>query len=170
MSDYPSQSPWGPHGPQVNVPSTTPNPTPSDPVPNFGAPEPSYPGYSPPSGGGVGGGSAGGAGGGTVRLAARAISEAPIGGWMRNLAIAGAVLGIFVGAGRGFLIHLPMRGTGVLALRLGLAGAAAGAGFPPCIRAAFLAARAAIWIGLALALWVAALALAGQLPWLARFW
>jgi hypothetical protein len=172
MSDYPSQSPWGPHGPQVSVPSTMPNPTAPSPVPSFEAPAPSYPSYSTGGGGAGGGGGGGGAapmgGAGRARGAGRALSEAPIGGWIRNLAIAGGVLGALAGGVRGALVHLPTASAGLLALRFGLAGAAAGAGFPPLLRAAFLAARALIGVGLALALWAAALALAGQLSWLGQ--
>ena len=60
MTDYPSSSPWGPHGPQVDAHSVTPNPTPSTPYdvgqPSFGAPA-AAPGYS---GGGYSGGYSGG--------------------------------------------------------------------------------------------------------------
>ena len=171
MNDYPSSSPWGPHGPQVNVPSTTPNPTAQDPVPSLGsdversrsvAVEPSP--YAPPSG------ERGGAGaGGPARDVGGTGAELPFGRWMLNLAVVGAVIGALVGAGRGMLLHQPPSATGMMALRLGLAGAAAGAGLPPFLRAALLAARAALWIGLAVVLWAAALALTGQIPWLARY-
>ena len=60
MSDYPSTSPFGPHGPQTNGYSVTPNPTAQSSFPNIGGGD-SYAGYSQPSGGGyVGGGYAGG--------------------------------------------------------------------------------------------------------------
>src|SRR5690349_6465647 len=62
VNDYPSQSPWGPHGPQVSVPSVMPNPTAPSATPDFGgwlAPSSAPASFS---GGGVGfvGGSAGG--------------------------------------------------------------------------------------------------------------
>jgi hypothetical protein len=55
---------------------------------------------------------------------------------------------------------------GALILRFGLAGAAAGAGIPPAVRAAALASRALIWVVVTALLWGGALALAGQTGWL----
>ncbi|HEX7077502.1 MAG TPA: hypothetical protein VF363_03685 [Candidatus Eisenbacteria bacterium] len=174
MSEYPWQSPFGPHGPQVQNPSTTPNPTIPTPPQDFGSPspwappDPSSPGVGGGGGaGGTGGGEAGGGAGGTGG-AASAISDAPIGKRIRNLAIVGVVLGAFVGLMRGLLTHMPPSATGLLALRFGIAAALAGAGIPPAIRAIVLAARAAIWIALALVLWVVAIILMGQSGWLTR--
>ena len=171
MTDYPSNSPWGPHGPQVDAHSVTPNPTAQTPQPDFGgsAPE-AWPAPSAPSGGG-GGGSAGGSapGAGAYGAATGALSSAPIGKSMRNLAIGGAVLGCLAGVARSVMLHLPPPSMGAEVFRLGLAGASAGAGFPPAIRACFMALRAFVWIALALFLWAIAIALSGQAPWLTNF-
>jgi hypothetical protein len=161
MSDYPSQSPWGPHGPQVNVPSVTPNPTAPDPPPSF---QPWDPGPTPQASytGAVGPASSGTSSGPAV-LAGR-----PFGAWVRNLAIAGGVLGCLTGAARGFALHQSTGIVGILVMRLGIAGAAFGAGVPPAFRAAGSMLRAALWIVLAAFLWLIAMAAAGQLGWLTR--
>lgn len=167
MTDYPSQSPWGPHGPQVSVPSVTPNPTAPSPVPDYSAPQPSHPGYAPAGGGGgvsTGGAPAGGTGGGT----APALHAVPIGKWILNLSLAGAAVGCIVAVVRALILHTPASELGVQAVRYLLAGAAAGAGFPPAFRAGAHAVRAIAWIALAAALWLAALLLAGQADWLTR--
>ena len=158
---YPSQSPWGPHGPQVNVPSTTPNPTAPSPTPPSFEPWSPAP-ASPVSYSGTGGPTA------TAGSASPALAGQSFGTWLRNLAIAGGVLGCLLGAARGFVLHQPSAVIGVLTVRFGIAGAAAGAGIPPVFRAVSSMLRAAIWIVIAVLLWGIAMAAAGQLGWLAR--
>src|SRR5690242_2692721 len=63
VNDYPSQSPWGPHGPQVSVPSVMPNPTAPSATPDFGGWQ--APSSAPASFSGGGGGFVGGSVGGT---------------------------------------------------------------------------------------------------------
>jgi len=63
MSDYPSTSPFGPHGPQTNGYSVTPNPTAQSSFANIGGD--SFGGYAQPSGGGGYVGGSGYVGGGT---------------------------------------------------------------------------------------------------------
>jgi len=53
MSNYPSTSPFGPHGPQVGANTVTPNPTPAyqppvytPPTPSYHSPQPSRSSYS----------------------------------------------------------------------------------------------------------------------------
>lgn len=158
MSDYPSQSPWGPHGPQVSMPSVTPNPTAPTPPPTFQSfdpgPAPSYRGAGGPTG--------------PVGSGPIVYSGQPLGAWMRKLAIVGSVLGCFVGAARGFALHLPPAIIGIMIVRLGVAGAATGAGVPPAFRAAGSVIRAAAWIVLAAVLWTIAMAAAGQMGWLTQ--
>jgi hypothetical protein len=93
-----------------------------------------------------------------------AVASAPIGGWVRNLAIAGGVVGCLFAFGGSMTMHLLP--TPIAVLRFGLAGAAAGAGIPPAVRAAALASRALIWVVVAGLLWAAALGLSGQTDWL----
>jgi len=95
-----------------------------------------------------------------------AVASAPIGGWVRRLAIAGGVLGCLLAFGGTMATHLLP--TPMAVLRFGLAGAAAGAGIPPAVRAAALASRALIWVVVAGLLWAAALGLSGQTDWLTR--
>lgn len=159
MSDYPSSSPWGPHGPQVNVPSVTPNPTAPSPPPSFAAPDP-WPVSAPATGGG---GVAAGGGVGAVS-GTPGVAIAPIGPWVRKLAMAGLVVGCLLGFGGSMTTHLLPTPIGVL--RFGLAGAAVGASIPPAVRAAALASRALIWIVITGLLWAAAFGLAGQTGWL----
>jgi hypothetical protein len=105
---------------------------------------------------------------GTAGSASPSLAGQSFGAWLRNLAIAGGVLGCLVGAARGLVLHQPSAVTGVLAARFGLAGAAAGASIPPAFRAVSSMLRAAVWIVIAVLLWVISLAAAGQLGWLAR--
>lgn len=87
---------------------------------------------------------------------------------MRNFAIGGLVLGALAGLARAVLLHAPPAVIGMVAFRMGVAGAAAGAGIPPALRALATAFRAFIWIALATALWLIAMSAAGQLGWLSR--
>lgn len=163
MNDYPSQSPWGPHGPQLSEPSVTPNPTAPDPPPSYQGwdpaptPQASYPSYS---------GATGAAGTGPAASGPSLLAGHAFGTWIRNLAIAGGVLGCLTGAARGYALHQPSAIIGVLTMRLGIAGAAFGAGVPPAFRAAGSIIRAALWIVIAAILWTIAIAAAGQMGWL----
>src|SRR6267142_4226337 len=161
MSDYPSSSPWGPHGPQVSEPSVTPNPTAPDPQPSF---QTFDPGPTPSASYSGGTGFAGPTG--PVGSGRTVFSGSQFGTWMRKLAIAGSLVGCFVGAARGFALHLPPAIIGILIVRLGVAGAATGASIPPAFRAAGSVIRAAVWIVLAAILWAIAMAAAGQMGWL----
>jgi hypothetical protein len=160
MDEYPSQSPFGPHGPQLSEPSVTPNPTAETPPPSFEAYDP---GQAPPvSYPGTGGS------GGAVGAALPAFAGQSIGTWMRNFAIAGGALGCLVGATRGLVLHQPSGIIGVLVVRLGVAGAATGASIPPAFRVLGSMIRAAVWLVIALLLWAIAMAAAGQTGWLTR--
>ena len=169
MSDYPSQSPWGPHGPQVGSFSVTPNPTAPSPMPDF--PQPNYgasfaqPGTPQYGGGGVAIASAGVAGGAAGTVAIRRASILPM---IQRLALVGLALGALLGLARAVVLHVPFAIGGVMMLRLGIAGAAAGAGIPPAFRAFGVAVRAALWIAITAACWMLAMAAAGQLGWLDR--
>jgi hypothetical protein len=57
---------------------------------------------------------------------------------------------------------------GAAVVRLGIAGAAAGASIPPTFRAAGTILRAAAWVALVALLWAIALVAAGQTGWLTR--
>ncbi len=147
MTDYWPQSPWSPHDPPASGPSIKPNPTAPAAAPDAGAP----------------------AGGGAARAGqAPPLHAMPIGKWILNLSIAGAVVGCIAAVARALILHTPASELRVLAVRYLLAGAAAGAGFPPAFRAGAHALRAVAWIALAAALWLAALLLAGQADWLLR--
>ncbi len=87
---------------------------------------------------------------------------------IRNMAIAGAVLGLLAGVIVALTRHLAGGAFVTAMLRLCLAGAAAGAGIPSAIKAALSAARAIGWFVLALLLWWLALYAAGQTGWLAK--
>ena len=153
MSDYP----WGPHGPRVDGPSVMPNPTIPDPPPTFQSFEPTIPSSSPPAGHfPIGGSSA----------SFPALPGWSLGKWMSKLAIAGGVIGCLAGIGLRLEMHLPRESVGIDMLRLGIAGAAVGAGIPPCFRAAGFVIRAALWLLLAAVLWGIALAATGQTTWL----
>ena len=162
MSNYPPQSPWGPHGPQVDVPSTTPNPTIPTPMPDPTSPTayPASTGYGTSTGYSGGGGSGGGGMPGIPAMA--------VGTWVRNFAIGGVVLGGLVGFARGAALHVPSAMMGGLVLRFAFAGAAAGAGIPPAIKAFSLAVRAIGWVVLAAVLWWIAGYLMGGAGWLSR--
>ncbi len=153
MTDYWPQSPWAPHDPQVSVPSVKPIPT----APSGGT----------PAGGGPGGGAPAGSGAAGAGPAP-ALHAVPIGRWILNLSLAGAVVGCIAAVVRALIVHMPASELRVEAVRYLLAGAAAGAGFPPAFRAGAHALRALAWIALAAALWLAALLLAGQADWLLR--
>ena len=159
MGDYPSSSPFGPNGPQLSEPSVMPNPTAQSPAPTFDAPEPST--YAPASSGGYSGS------GGFVGSGA-AMSPGSIGKWMRNFAIGGCALGCVGAISRSLMLHLPPAGMGVEIARLGIAGAAAGAGIPPAVKSALFVVRAAVWIVLAAFLWWVAIFLSGSAGWLTR--
>lgn len=169
MSNYPPQSPWGPHGPQVDAPSTTPNPTIPTPMQGPGSmgwgsestTQPSAPRYS---GGGTGGSSTVGSPG----QASAVVPDLPVGPWVRNLALGGAALGALFAYARGSSAHVPSNLMGGLVLRFAFAGAAAGAGIPAAIKAFALALRAVGWVVLAGVLWWIASYLVGGAGWLAR--
>ena len=167
MSDYPSTSPWGPHGPQVGAHTTTPNPTAPTPEPSFQSWAPQPPAPAPYSGGGASSPAASGpiAAGGP---ASSTLGGRPFGVWLRDLAIAGGVVGALVGGARGYLLHQAPSVVGMVALRIGVAGAALGASLPPAFRAVGSVIRAALWFGIAIALWVIAIAALGRLDWLSR--
>jgi hypothetical protein len=161
VSDYPSSSPWGPHGPQTNPFSVTPNPTAPSAQPDYGT------SFAPPavtqfSGGGSTSDWAATQAGRTV------VRRDPIFGWIRILAVGGLALGVLAGLGRAMAMHVPLAVGGVIVVRLGLAGAALGAGFPPAVRAFGVALRATLWIAITAACWGLAVAAAGQLGWLNR--
>jgi hypothetical protein len=160
MTDYPSSSPWGPHGPQVSVPSTTPNPTmPSAPTSWDSGPA------APVS---YGGGGGGGAALGPSSYGAGSGKGLSFGAWMRSLAIAGGVIGGLIGVARGFALHQPSAIVGVVALRMGIAGAAAGASVPPAFRVAGSLVRAALWLLIAVLLWAIAAGALGITSWMPR--
>jgi hypothetical protein len=87
---------------------------------------------------------------------------------MGKLALTGLALGALLGLARGAVLHVPPAILGMVVLRLGVAGAAAGAGIPPAVRALGVALRAALWIAIAAACWIFAMAAAGQMGWLSR--
>ena len=160
MGDYPSSSPWGPHGPQVSEPSVTPNPTAPYQEPSFGGggggdnPSPGY-------GGGGGGGYVGGGGGVGIRWSL----------WqsMGILGAAGGILGALYALGRGSMVHLPAGVLGPVTLRYGIAGAAFGASVPPVIKMLASVLKAAIWWVLAMILWWIGLSLLGASGWMTRW-
>lgn len=164
MSDYPSNMPWGPHGPQTSVPTTTPNPTASTPDPGWApAPDAGWGSSAPAASGSY---SSGGGGGGSLGGAASpARWFFPAACW---LAVAGGVVGLLAGGVRAYSFHLPPATVGAAAIRFGIAGAASGASIPPFIRAAGSLVRSAIWIGMVAILWLIALAALGRLDWLNR--
>src|SRR5262249_45681598 len=96
------------------------------------------------------------------------ITGPAFGMWMRNLAIGGAVLGALVGVLRGVAGHLPSSALGTIALRFGVAGAAAGASLMPALRAATFVVKGFVWFALALVLWWIMMAAAGNTAWLER--
>lgn len=165
MTDYPSTSPFGPHGPQVGAHTVTPNPTVSSPEPAYPAsswaptPSTSYPSSS-------GTYSAGAAA--ATHPVAPALSAHVFGRMLFNFAIGGAVLGALAGVGRGMMLHLAPAAMGMTAARFAIAGAAAGASVAPAVRAALLAFRALLWIGIVLVLWAVALGSLGLTGWLNR--
>lgn len=159
MSEYPAQYPWGPHGPRVDSPSVLPNPTIPSPQPTFpswdaGAAVPSHP---------TTGGSVGPIGSSTSAFAGRSF-----GVWMRNLALAGGVLGCLSGAAQGLLLRQTPEMIGVLVVRLGIAGAAAGASIPPALRVFGSMLRAAVWLVIAVVLLGIAMTALGGMDWLTR--
>jgi len=161
MNDYPSQSPWGPHGPQMNLPSATPNPTAQDPAPSFqswgtGAAAPAAPTWSGSGGGQTA--SAGPTSAGGYAAAGRSIAPT-----MRRLAVAGLVLGGVIGLARGVMLHLPTTAVALLTVRIGVAGAAAGASVPPAFRVLGALLGAAVWLVIVLLLWFVAMAALGPL-------
>ncbi|MBI1796391.1 MAG: hypothetical protein HYR74_05000 [Candidatus Eisenbacteria bacterium] len=161
MSDYPSSSPWGPHGPQVSPQSVTPNPTAPSSVPDFGGFAPA-PASAPFGGGGVR--PSGGGGGGAIA----AMSGPRFGRWVLNFALLGTGLGAIAGGLAGLGLHLPGAALGGLALRWAIAGAAVGASVPPAVRSIVTLIRAAGWGLVTLVLWWIAIAASGQLGWLQR--
>ena len=90
----------------------------------------------------------------------------PVADHLRNFAIAGAVVGALIGLSRAAALHVPAGGMAIAALRLAVAGAAAGASLPAALRALATLARAAGWIVLAIALGWLALVIAGRLEWI----
>jgi hypothetical protein len=164
MTDYPSTSPFGPHGPQVGANTVTPNPTMSSPEPAYqpsswgAAPTTSYPASSGTYSGG------GGSIAGSPVLSGRLFGKL-----LFNFAIGGAVLGALIGLGRGLMLHMPSAVTGMFVARFAIAGAAAGASVAPAVRAALLAFRALLWIGIVIVLWAIALGAVGLTGWLNRF-
>lgn len=158
MSDYPSQYPWGPHGPRVDGPSSVlPNPTIPDPPPTFQPFEPAIPTSATAAGpfpSGVG-----------SPYTSSLPGWSP-GKWMRNFAIAGGAIGCLGGIGLGVQMHLPAASLGIEVLRFGIAGAAVGAGIPPWFKAAGFAIRAALWFVLGAVLWGIASGVTGQTNWL----
>lgn len=153
MSDYP----WGPHGPRVDVPSVTPNPTPPDPLPTFQPFESEFPTSAP---------SAGPFPSGVGTTYTPALPGWSLGKWMRNLAIAGGAIGCLGGIVVGVGMHLPAAPIASQVMRFGIAGAAFGAGIPPGFRATGFAIRAALWFALVAVLWGIASAVTGQTTWL----
>jgi hypothetical protein len=89
---------------------------------------------------------------------------------MRRLAVVGLVLGGVIGLARGVMLHLPMSVAALLTIRLGVAGAAAGASVPPAFRVLGALLGAAVWLVIVLLLWFIAMAALGPvgLPALLR--
>ena len=85
-----------------------------------------------------------------------------------TLRSADCCLGGLFGLARAVMLHVPAGLTGMIVLRLAIAGAAAGGSIPPAFRALSTMFRAFLWIVLATGLWMIALAAAGQWDWLNR--
>lgn len=162
MNENPWQSPFGPHGPQLDVPSTTPNPTAQEPFSGFPA---SDAGTAAPAAAPVWSGG-GGTGGGGPMLTGRSGSMTPS---MRKLAIAGFIVGGLVGAVRGYYTHLPVPVLATQVVRYGVGTAALGASVLPAFRVMGALLGALIWVVVVLLLWAIALAAFGPAVWPPQF-